>query len=307
MAAPMYGDLIRETIRQVQVESNQRRASHHTLGMSSLGGCREYVRASLEAGDGSMSEDADLKWAAMVGTLLGDGIEHIMMDRLDAVTQNRLTLHLKVGETEITVEGTADLLFPHPPYGYPEAVVDLKTAAELYTVRREGPKFGYRAQIAGYLIAAIEAGVLSPDAVGELVFFDRSGKDSTTHSWQIGEGDARVVLEAVSERLQDVVHAIDTGQRAPRDEDPGWCAAVGCPFFAGCWGDGSQLDEVTGAEAQDAMRRYKEARDKVKEWTASRDTARDDLLGVSGIFPDGTRLSWSESSRGTLTISVTNP
>lgn len=302
----MYGDVLREAIQRVQWANDQRRAEHHVLGMSALGGCREYVRASITSEVIAVTE-SDLKWAAMVGTMLGDAVEAIAERDLGGLTQVRLVLDLDVGDIVIQVAGTADLLFPEPPPGEPPAVVDLKTAAELYTVRREGPKFGYRAQIAGYLVAAVKMGLLPEDAVGELVFFDRSGKDSTTHSWRVTLEDAHRILEAASERLVAVAHAIDTGQQAPRDEDPSWCAAVGCPFYQGCWGDGTALEKIEDERSLDAVRRYKEARDEVKAATARRDTARDDLLKVAGVTTEGTRVSWTESARGTLTISVVDP
>ena len=45
----------------------------------------------------------------------------------------------------------------------------------------------------------------------------------------------------------------------------------------------------------------------MKAWTASRDTAREDLKGSSGIFEDGTRLSWTVMASGAERIDVINP
>ena len=258
------------------------------LGMSDLGGCREYMRSMLMHEEGA--ESLELKWPAMVGTILGDGIEQIVQRRLgeQVITQRRVTLTLEIEGFTVVVTGSADLIFVDT------GVVDLKSKAELATVRSKGPSFKEKAQISGYLLAAIQEGLLDTFAVGTLLYYDRSGRDATTHEWTVDYESALLIMEAVRERVSDVAHAIDTGQTATLDEPETWCRAVHCPFYEHCWKGytptGAIEDEVTIELVRDFML----ARDDLKLASMRRDTAREELMGTEGVTPDGVIVRWTE-------------
>lgn len=293
----LIGEAIMEAVRQEQLESP--RSQQTALGMSQLGGCREYIRATI-AGDPANVQDT-IKWPAFVGTALGDHVEQITQRRLGTILQDRVTLEMEIeGLGVIYISGSTDIRFPstnftvngvivHLPDG---AVVDLKSKAELDTVRRSGPSFKEKAQIAGYLVAAVQEGKLGVEATGHLVYIDRSGRDKTSHVWSTDYEQAQMILEAVASRLDDVAHALATGQRATRDEQPSWCKAVQCEFYAACWGGYAPTGAIDHEPDIEAVEAFVEARAEVKAWEKRRDTARDNLKEISGITPDGTIVEW---------------
>lgn len=287
--AQMAG-LIWASVKAEQVEHPRtvQAREDRLLGMSDLGGCREYMRSMLMHEEGA--ESLELKWPAMVGTILGDGIEKIVQRRLgeQVITQRRVTLTLQVDGFTVVVTGSADLIFVDT------GVVDLKSKAELATIRSKGPSFKEKAQISGYLLAAIQEGLLDTQAVGTLLYYDRSGRDATTHEWTIDYEGALLVMDAVMIRISDVAHAIDTGQTATRDEPESWCRAVHCPFYQHCWKgyvpSGAIEDDVTIELVKD----YMLARDDLKLASMRRESAREALMGTEGVTPDGVIVRWTE-------------
>lgn len=267
------------------------------LGMSELGGCREYIRATI-AGDPGERE-VGLKWAAMVGTLLGDGIEALVKAADDRViTQHRLTLELMVGRTRVMVSGSADLIYR----GY--AVADLKSRDGLAGVRRYGPSFKERVQISGYLVAAIQEGILDVNSFGTLVYYDRSGKEAVTHTWTVDYEQALRILESAAERLSDVEHALETAQHATRDEAESYCKIIKCPFYSGCW-SGYEADSALESERDiENVQRYIEARNEEAAAAERKEELREALRGVEGITPDGTVVQWKVLANGAERLEV---
>jgi hypothetical protein len=279
----MIGDMIMEAVRVSQV--NSPRSQQTALGMSQLGGCREYIRSTIEQED--RGTEQDIKWAAFVGTAVGDMIEKITKVQHDAVTQEYITCEIEVeGLGTVKATGSADMMLK------PTAVIDLKTKAELDTVRRDGPSFKEKAQIAGYLIGAIQGKQLGPEATGHLVYIDRSGREKTAYVWSLDVPMAEAILMAVGDRLQDVANAIETGQRAPRDEHQSWCRAVQCPFYAACWAGYEPTGAIEHPEEIKAVEEFIEARAQVKAWTNTRDTRREALRGVEGVTASGAVVQW---------------
>jgi hypothetical protein len=168
-------------------------------------------------------------------------------------------------------------------------VGDIKTLNELAEVRRDGPSFKEKAQIATYVMAKYDEGLLDEDGTGTLIYLDRSGVDDSVFTWTLTVPQARLILAAVVERLRDVLHAMETGegQGYLRDEPESWCRAVGCPFYSGCWAG----YEPTGAiEHPDEIRRVQEfvdAREADVETAAYRKAKREALDGVEGVVATG--------------------
>lgn len=270
------------------------------LGMSELGGCREYIRATIAGDDGE--REAGLKWAAMLGTLLGDGIEGIVQRADDRViTQHRLTLELWVGSTRVMVSGSADLLYR----GY--AVVDLKSRDGLAGARRYGPTFKERVQISGYLIAGIQEGLLDVNSFGTLMYYDRSGKEPVAHTWTVDYEQAKKILEAAAERLKDVEHAIETAQHAVRDEPESYCKIIKCPFYASCWGGYEPDGKIETERDLEAVAHYLEARADEEDAQTRKDEAREQLKGVEGVTPTGVKVQWKVLANGSERLEVRQP
>lgn len=277
------------TAQQVYHPRTVQSREDRLLGMSDLGGCREYMRSMLMNEPGVMS--LDLKWAAMVGTLLGDAIERIVHERLpeETLTQRTVTLTLDIDGTVIRITGSTDIIFVGT------GVLDLKSKAELATIRSKGPTFKEKAQISGYLVAAVQEGLLDESAVGTLMYYDRSGRDKTTHEWTTDYENALMILDAVKSRIADVIHAIDSAQTATRDEPEQWCRAVGCAFYSNCWKGYTPTGKIEDQKTIDAVLDYISARDDVKNASLRKETARDELQGVNGVTPDGTAVRWTET------------
>lgn len=258
-----------------------KQSSSRVLGMSEMGGCREYIRATI-AGDTKNVRDG-VKFAAYMGTAIGDFTENIL-GGYGFNTQEDAVVELP--RTKIKVRGHLDARNK-------SAVIDLKTRDELTEMRREGPSFKERAQISGYLVGKVQEGVLNTESTGHLVYLDRSGKDEVPYVWSVNYETALLILDAVENRLEDVQNALATGQRAPRDEPESWCYAISCPFYDACWAGYTPTAEIAHEREIKAVQEYVAARAAVKDATAMQKAKRAALIGVEGVTPEGTVVRWT--------------
>jgi hypothetical protein len=263
-----------------------KQSTQRILGMSEMGGCREYVRATI-AGDPKGPPES-LKWAAYLGTAIGDHIEGILGE-MGFHTQEDAVVTLP--RTGITVRGHLDARTN-------DGIIDLKTRDGLADVRREGPPFKEKAQISGYFVGKVQEGVVDKNATGHLVYLDRSGKENEPFVWSVTYEVALAILDAVEDRLVDVQTALATkvSQTYLRDEPESWCYAISCPFYAACWEGYVPTNKITHPRALDAVRRLVENRDDEKGAKERREAAREDLRGVEGVTPDGVVVRWTISN-----------
>lgn len=270
-----------DSVRRSQAEAP--RSKQRTLGMSQLGGCREYIRATV-AGD-EHDEQTELKWAAYVGTAVGDLIERDLAAMFPdfVVTQERISVRMPT--SNIVVTGSSDLLLGE------EAIVDLKTRDGLAEVRREGPPPKEMVQISGYLVGAVQMGLIGPEAIGILHYLDRSGSDKGFHSWSVDFETAMEFLEIADSRLKDVESALATGRRAPRDMPESWCFHTQCPFYKACWEGYVPSNEITDPRQIEAVAAYKAAADEAKAAESNKKAKRDAARGISGATPFHT-IQW---------------
>lgn len=274
-----YGDRLGAWVSSIvalwQNESPRtQQSTMRVLGMSELGGCREYIRASV-AGD-PKGPSTRVKWAAALGTWIGDGLEQALVAKVKgARAQSVVTVHLPL--TNITVTGHTDAILLR------KRLIDFKTRDGIDDVMKEGAKFKELVQISGYLLAAVRAGELDKDATGHLIYVDRSG--NTPHFWVVSVTyeEAQGYLHAADERLLEVARALATGysQGYLRDEPESWCFHVECPFYATCWDGYTPADILDHPDHEAAAAKYDEARAEVKKWTSIQRNARKHFL------PDG--------------------
>jgi hypothetical protein len=316
--------LAERVVRAIAAERNESErtlvAKARGLGMSDLGGCREYLRATI-AGEPRGTEKK-INWAAEVGTAVGDHVEAILHRREGMDIQETVTLPFM--GFEITghideLDVTRDL------------VADNKTVDGLDDVRREmdrvyenptdDPRLKNKIQISGYLEGLILAGRLSPDATGHLLYFDRSGKQAEPYVWSATRDVARYYLEVAEDRLKDVQHALATGTRNGRDgrlmtdEPESYCFAIQCPFYQACWAGYAPTGKIEHPRELDAVRRRLEALAEAKAAAKRSDQAKQDLRGVEGVVETGphkgTIVQWTlkemESGRITETLYVKEP
>lgn len=302
-----HGAAVKERVVNTIIDARDnsarsQQATARVLGMSDLGGCREFIRATI-AGD-PKSTRRQLKWPAEVGTAVGDFVEAIMgengMDVQETVTLTLPGIGIQItGHLDEIDVVNGDL-------------IDNKTVNGLGEVKRDGPSDKYAVQISGYLVAAVQEGRLQQDAVGTLMFFDRSGAEPDPYVWSITYKMALSILDWARERLLDVQHALSTGSREDRDgrlmtdEPESYCWAIGCPFYDACWAGYTPTETIEHPRIVAAVDRFIQARDDEVDAAARRKAARDDLRAVEGIVDvgpnKGTVVRWTlaESQRGTI-------
>lgn len=276
-----FGQALGDGIHQAMTDyqnnaARTQQSAARVLGMSDLGGCREYIRATVggEPRDGTIA----LKWAAAVGTAVGDWVEQAIGAMFpDAVLQETVTLMHKVtDDLTISVTGHLDARIGR------SAIVDLKTKDGLTEVIREGASWENLVQVSGYLVGAHQMGLVDDDASAHLVYLDRSGSESVPHVISIPMERALLILEANAERLQDVAAALASGRTAPRDKPESWCFNVGCPFYKLCWEGYEPSGVIEHPDELKAVREFVEARAAANEANALRLAKRAALKGIEG-------------------------
>ncbi|UUG69619.1 exonuclease [Microbacterium phage Fransoyer] len=219
MAENIQAEILRDTeLEQRLLEAviadrnDQPRSKQLQVGPSEVGGCRELLRAGLFEPPAEAIPETAWAAAAHVGTVMGADLERIFGERLDALTQQRITTTFgMLGGLQIA--GSIDLLFvdgnqisdlkSNDDIG--GLLVDLKRDASaietLLSIRREGllyqknietpdggyeltsvivdriSKLHYYVQVAIYVVGAMQAGILDPEqGEGRIVYYDRAGR-----------------------------------------------------------------------------------------------------------------------------------
>jgi hypothetical protein len=336
--------------------NNQPRNKQAQVGPSAIGFCRELLRAGLFETDlpELVADETEWATAAHVGTVMGDELERIFGERLDAVTQQRITTLLD--EWGVSISGASDVIFVND-----NQITDLKSMtdaggilydmdknavaiARMVALRREGllfnhmiptsggeyeetlgllsrfAKLHYFCQVATYVKGAIQAEILSEGAEGRLVFYDRSGNYQGFIAIEISAEEIDLFYEIAQVRIQQVVAAqefldkgADLGQMHKvfglRDQAPSFCFSpkVMCPLRMRCWAGYEPTEDqmISAADLISAKERYAEGRRLANLADGMKKSARDDLKGITGVFPDGDMLSWDR--RGAISLVTPAP
>lgn len=275
--------LVREAVRDHTMDTaRSQQSAARLIGPSEVGGCRAYL-AHMIAGTPEDDLSADVKWAAFVGTAVGERLEEAVVSTYEgARSQVRVEATLPSG---LRVSGNADIVWP-------DGVWDFKSVDGLESIKRTGPTFKQLAQINVYLLGLIQSGEVPEDATWSLVFIDRSGRDDVPVVYT-GTLDMDVIAR-VDARLEDVIYAVEHDiDAAPRDEPHDWCMKV-CPFYSACRGKDEHLvaglidDEATLT----AIKLYEQGKAEEKVGKRLADEAKQILLGRSGSTGE-VELSWT--------------
>jgi len=108
----------------LEERANDGRKRQKLVGPSSIGFCRELLRADLFEPDVEREPESHWAVAAHIGTVMGDRLETIFGERLNAVAQNRITTWLE--ELGFAISGAMDLVFVGA-----DQVSDLKSTADM--------------------------------------------------------------------------------------------------------------------------------------------------------------------------------
>lgn len=279
------GARVREVIRADSAESDRSQQSRDRLiGPSEVGGCRAYL-AHMIAGTPVDEGYDDIKWAAFIGSQVGDAVEHGLATRYpdDIRTQVPLTATLPSG---LQISGHCDIVELGVGIG------DLKTKDGLALVRRYPPSLEYLIQVNLYLLGAIQADLVPVDATWSLIYLDRSGAEDTPH---VVSGTLDMDIIAVAEsRLDDALYAAEHNLNdAPRDKPMDFCNGY-CPFVGSCRGkDEHQVEGlIDDTDQLNAVDAYREGLRLKKEGDQLQKEAKAVLTGVQGSTGEY-EVSWT--------------
>lgn len=269
-------DLLRESIRANTMDTaRSEQTKERLVGMSDLGSCRNYLRLLLTGAEMSEPPDAEdtIGVASFVGTAVGDRVETVVAG-LGVGFQAQVPITCVLPQGFGKAQGTADLVSP-------KWVVDVKTKAGLALVRREGPPFANLVQASGYLVGAIQAGIVEPEARAALWYIDRSGRTDDTELVVITLEEAEDYLRQAVERLDDVAYAIHHGEEASRDEPDQWCR-VACTMYEHCRGGETDVGGLLHEKHVRLVDHYLAGRATKQAGEALMEEVREKLRGVNG-------------------------
>lgn len=241
--------------------------------------CREYARRMVKQ---MPFTDVRDKTAAFLGTVIGDAVERALAERHPGwVFQPELTFTLPSGGE---ILGHADIVIPWEARTeeFPQAVIDIKTRAELDSIRRYGASQQQAFQKAMYCSAAIDAGYLNPEEpiIVANMWIDRSGVEVTPYVLA-EEYDPNTLL-AVDAWVEDVKYAVIHDEEASRDKSREWCWSY-CEHATGCRGNDTDAEGlIDDPEALAAVETYVEAGDLEREAKRMKNSAKIALRGVNG-------------------------
>lgn len=248
------------------------RSKQELLGVSDVGGCREYGRRVVAQIEPS---DTRSTWPASLGT----AVDAFVKTALDHVYSNVMITDAEVEvayPNGATLTGHPDVVCSHGV----NAVIDIKTRDGVIAVGRSGPTMQQRFQVHSYAKGLIDAGVLTGTPTCIIVWLDRSGSTADTFTWQ-EPYDPAVVNEA-SIWIEDVMYAVRSGEEASKDKPFDFCERY-CQFFTDCrkqdWDPEGLLQDEEVVSAADL---YLEGMATEKRGKLMKGEAKKALIGVSG-------------------------
>ena len=165
-------------------------------------------------------------------------------------------------------------------------------------------KLKYWIQVSVYVVGAIQSGLLTPEAEGRLVFYDRSGAFQEFVAVVISNEEVEMFYDLGQARVAQIAQAQELFERTGnlhlihqlRDQTPSFCFSpkVMCPLRERCWG-GSQWEPeqvLDSPEISNALDRYIEGRRLAALGDGMKKSARAELKGIEGTTPDGRKVSW---------------
>jgi PD-(D/E)XK nuclease superfamily len=257
-------------------DNNRERSQQEQIGVSQLGGCRKQVWLQLNKAE--KTNQNTLRLPALMGTAIHKMIE-------EALVKESWGEYWLEEELEYDgIKGHVDLYIPEIG-----AVVDWKTTKLKNLDYFPSKQQRWQVHVYAWLIQ--KAGNATPKTV-TLVAIPRDG-DERQIKIHTEEYNEQIALEAIA-WLRDV-QARDT---AP---EPERYAAQFCQHYCPYFGDkcGGKGKEFTGEIIEDttiisAVKRYLDLDSQIKELTAQKDGVKATLENVSGVTPDGVKVSWSQ-------------
>lgn len=248
------------------------------VGVSDIGGCREYVRRLIA--DEEFTDPRKNFMAAFMGTAFGRELEDAYKRRHpDALIQQAVEVPLDLQGFKFTIPGHLDIV--HPKIN---TIIDNKTKNGLAVVRKSGGDMQHKFQVTLYGYACVKAGLLKPEPTLALAYYDRSGVEQAPHivMWEWDQS----IFDAAIEWLNDVVYALTQGEEASKDKPRDWCYSF-CPFATACRGGDTDVEGLIEDETiVTAIDLYKDALARETAAKRDKDTAKKELVGIGGRTKD---------------------
>lgn len=249
------------------------------LGVSNIGHCREYARRMVLQEPFSDVRD---KTAAFLGTVVGAAVEAALaVDHPGWVFQADVVFKIPSGGE---IAGHPDIIIPFTEATpeFPQGIIDVKTRAELDSVKRNGPSMQQRFQKVAYASAAIDAGYLNPDETIWLynLWVDRSGIEAQPYVHS-EEYHPDMVTE-IDQWIEDVKYAVTHGEEASRDPSREFCWAY-CEYATACRGHDTDAEGLLESpDVLAAVESYVEAGELEARAKRLKNGAKLLLRGVNG-------------------------
>lgn len=274
MTSTMVHDAIQTASSSTERSEQQQ---NFRIGVSTLGHCRQYAKLMIE--ETPFSDVVD-KSAAFFGTVTSEPIERqIKATHPEFIIQEELVFNIPSGGS---ILGHSDIIIPYGHPEFPQMLIDLKSKAELETIRKNGRSQQQQFQLDGYTAAAIDKGYLNPDEpiLQANVFYDRSGRDPMPYSI-VTEYDP-AGLGVIDQWIEDVKYAVIHKEDASRDLPREFCARF-CEYFTACRGNDTDAEGlIEDPEILAAVDVYAEGSEMEREGKKKKDRAKEILKDVSG-------------------------
>lgn len=254
--------------------NNSPRSQQKTLGISDIGGCREYGR--LKVTEAEQTNDRD-RWAAFVGTAIHD--------KYDLAVKEAYGDQVKVGYEVTCTYPNGATMVGHPDWVFPSRnlVVDLKSVDGLHAIRKTGPTNRQWMQVMSYGKALLDEGTFASDVPVNcaLAYVDRSAREAKPEFF-MRELDLAVLSEA-SDWITDVIYAVRNDEPASKDRPIDWCERF-CEFYTSCRAgdaapEGGLIEDPNILAAIDV---FLEGQALERRGKAMKDEAKGQLEGVEG-------------------------
>ena len=257
----------------LKADGSRKRSKQTAVGVSALGDCRAKV---WHIHNQTKPTNDTFKLAAIMGTAIHSSIEKALAKSGGLI------------EHRVEIEGLppATIDYFDPAEG---AVVDWKTTKLSNLAYFPSRQQRWQVQVYGYLMALDGFQVNTVN----LVAIPRDG-DERDIVWHSEPYDEATAVEALA-----WLEAVKAEPFAPAPEKDATFCAQYCPYFGACSGiskDNPAGEPISDPIATQAALDYKAASELIKEATATKESARAALEGVSGVTFDGIKVSWSSST-----------
>lgn len=242
--------------------------------------CRERARRIVV--EAPRTDEPSMN-AAILGTYIHEGITRAR-SAINPDLLHEVAVEITLPSGPVMV-GHADEVDPKE-----NSVTDFKTVNDVAYRRKVGPEAAHIRQVHLYALGLVQAGILQKDPIVRLAYIDRSGKEPRPYVYQQRYDHLEILM--ADDFVGDVIYAVREGEEATKDWPREKCRRF-CPYYSGCRPDDRAGLPVESTEASAAALVYFAAHQEQREATKIKEQAREHLIGVDGVTPEGMLVRWT--------------